>query len=83
MECSIHSRCGDNAQSVRVAVAAFDSPPYLLSLQSLQMGDLKNTYLGALWWGYCSGYYVGVRRPETQACFHMSLNYLPYFFFFF
>ena len=38
LECLIHSQCGNNAQSVRFAVAAIDSPPYLLSLELLQMG---------------------------------------------
>lgn len=31
-------QCGNNAQSVRFAVAATDSPPDLLSLELLQMG---------------------------------------------
>ena len=67
MECLIHSQCGNNAQSVRFAVAAIDSPPYLLSLELLQMGtEVQLHHI----WGHYGGVIAvatrsGVMRPET------------------
>lgn len=67
LECLIHSQCGNNAQSVRLAVAATDSPPDLLSLELLQMGtEVQLLHI----WGHYSGVIAvatrwGVRRLET------------------
>lgn len=59
LECLIHSQCGNNAQSVRFAVAATDSPPDLLSLELLQMG--AEVQLLHIW-----GHYGGVIAVATR-----------------